>query len=253
VIGNGSRPGWLADQLPRVMAEDHFTRQFLRIFEDIAGGIRSRVVGFEDDLDVDLAPPEFVRWMGAWLGLALDPSMPEEHQRGAVRAAGALFPFRGTRRGVQGLLEALTRSSVEITDNGGVFRGGQAPTGTKSVTVKVADAGALSEQNLFDVVKLEIPADATFDLRLGRRKVKQEGPVQEDLAETAGMPTVEAGAPDAAAEEGSQTGGPEAPPPPPPPPPPKPPKPPKAGDPDSGGSPPAPPESSPPPPPPKAT
>jgi phage tail-like protein len=231
--GNGQHAGWLAEQLPRVMAEDHFTRQFLRIFEDIAGGVRNRVTGFEHDLDVGVAPPEFVRWMGGWLGLALDPSMPEEHQRGVVRAAGALFPFRGTRRGLQGMLEALTQSSVEITDNGGVFRGGQAPTGTKSVMVKVADAGALSEQNLFDLVKLEVPADATFDLRLGRRKVKEEGPAQEDLAETAGMPQVDAAPPGDIVPEPPPPPEPppQAPPPPPPPaakppPPPKPPKPP---------------------------
>lgn len=237
--GNGPHPGWLADQLPRVMAEDHFTRQFLRIFEEIAGGVRNRVTGFEHDLDVGLAPAEFVRWMGAWIGLALDPSMPEEHQRGVVRAAGALFPFRGTRRGLQGLLEALTRASVEVTDNGGVFRGGQAPTGSKSVVVKLADAGALSEQNLFDLVKLEIPADATFDLRLGRRKVKEEGPAQEDLAETAGMPQVEAAPPGPETPPDAPPPPPEAPPvaPPPPPPAPKtptPPKPPKPPPPPGG-------------------
>ena len=77
--GDGWRAGWLVEQLPRPLAEDNFTQQFVGIFEEVAGGVRERVVGFRHDLDVRVAPPEFVRWMGTWLGLLLDPSLPEAH------------------------------------------------------------------------------------------------------------------------------------------------------------------------------
>lgn len=175
--GNGWRPGWLVEQLPRPLAEDHFTQRFLGIFEEVAGSVRERVVGFQHDLDVGVAPPEFVRWMGAWLGLLLDPSLPEAHQRSLVRAAGALLPLRGTKRGLKGLLEAFTRAPVEVEDGGGVFREGAAPPPSNRVVIRLAGAGGLNEQHLLELVKQEVPANATFELRIGRRRVREEGPV----------------------------------------------------------------------------
>jgi phage tail-like protein len=148
--------------------------RFLRIFEDIGGGLRSRIDRFHRDLDPGLAPPEFLRWMAGWLGMALDPSLPEEHQRSLVRAAGPMFPLRGTKRGLQGLLEAFTQSNVEITDGGGVFAGGTAPTTTNQVTIRVSSSGAISEAHLLELVRLEVPATAVVDLRVGRRRVKED-------------------------------------------------------------------------------
>jgi phage tail-like protein len=197
-------PGWLARELPRPLAEDEFTLRFLRIFEEVAGDIRVRIAEFTDDLDPGLAPPEFVRWMAGWLGLALDPSLPEEQQRSLVRAAGPLFPLRGTKTGLQRLLEAFTRSDVEVGDGGGVYAAGGAPPASNQVTIRVSSAGGLSEQQLLELVRLEIPATAVVDLRVGRRRVKEE-----DAAEGAEeMPYVVEGQP-APEAEGE---GPDAPP-----------------------------------------
>jgi len=161
-------------ELPRPLAEDEFARRFVGIFEEIAGGIRARIGEFADDLDPGLAPPEFVRWIAGWLGLTLDPSLPEEQQRSLVRAAGPLFPLRGTRKGLQGLLEAFTRSSVEISDGGGVFPEGAAPPASSQVVIRVSSAGGLSEQHLLELVQRELPAAAVVDLRVGRRRVKEQ-------------------------------------------------------------------------------
>jgi phage tail-like protein len=148
--------------------------RFLRIFEEIGGGLRSRLDRFHHDLDPGLAAPEFLRWMAGWLGMALDASLPEEHQRSLVRAAGPMFPLRGTKRGLQGLLEAFTQSKVEITDGGGVFGAGSAPTATNQITIRATSSGAISEQHLLELVRLEVPATAIVDLRVGRRKVKED-------------------------------------------------------------------------------
>ena len=92
----GLSPGWLADQLPRPLAEDDFTRRFVGIFEEIAGGFRDRADAFSHELDPGMASPEFVRWAAGWLGLQLDAGLDEARQRAVVKAAGALFPWRGT-------------------------------------------------------------------------------------------------------------------------------------------------------------
>jgi phage tail-like protein len=171
---DGPAPGWLLRELPRPLAEDEFMGRFLGIFEEIAGGVRSRIDRFHRDLDPGLAAPEFLRWMAGWLGMALDPSLPEEHQRSLLRAAGPMFPLRGTRQGLQGLLEAFTRSKVEINDGGGVFAEGAAPPTTNQVVIRVSSAGAISEAHLLELVLLEVPATANVDLRVGRRKIRED-------------------------------------------------------------------------------
>jgi len=166
--------GWLLRELPRPLAEDEFTGRFLRIFEEIGGDLRSRIDRFHQDLDPGVAPPEFLRWMAGWMGMVLDASLPEEHQRSLVRAAGPMFPLRGTKRGLQGLLEAFTQSKVEITDGGGVFPAGAAPEATNQVTIRVSSSGAISEEHLLELVLREVPATAVVDLRVGRRRLRED-------------------------------------------------------------------------------
>ena len=165
----GIAEGWLADQLPQPLSEDHFTRQFLRIFEDIASSVHARVVGFEHGLDAGLAPVELVRWIGQWLAVPVQPFLAEERQRALVAAAGALWKRRGTKQGLLGLLAALTGGEVEIDDGGGVFAEGDAPPNTKKMVVRVADRGGLTEDQLLDFVRLEAPANAVVELATGKR------------------------------------------------------------------------------------
>lgn len=165
--GDRLGPGWLADQLPRALSDDHFTRQFLRIFEDVGDSVRRNVVAFEHDLDVGLAPMEFVRWMAGWLALVAPESLPERRQKDLLVAAGAGWRRRGTKAAVVRLLESATGSQVEIDDGGGVFDEGEAPPNAKSVVVRLHDRGGLTDEQLLELLRLEVPASATVRLEPG--------------------------------------------------------------------------------------
>jgi phage tail-like protein len=163
---------WLVDQLPRALSEDHFVQRFLSVFEDLASSVRSRIVGFDNYLDAAIAPPEFVRWMAAWLDVPIDVSLPVDRQRAFVAAAGEFLPLRGTRAALQGLLESLTGSAVKITDGGGVWREGAAPARNAQVKVAIKNAGGVNEQQLLELVAREMPANVPFELTIGRRRVR---------------------------------------------------------------------------------
>lgn len=169
-----SQPGWLAEQLPRALAEDPFLSRFVRIFEDLGGGLRDRVDELDRYFDVALGPPDFVRWMASWVGQPIDSALPQDRQRSLAGAIGPLFPYRGTRRGLQAMLEALTRSEVEIDDSGGIYRSGQAPDRAPHVVITVGDAGELDEQQLLRIVRTEVPADTTVELIVGSASVETE-------------------------------------------------------------------------------
>ncbi|MDQ3986721.1 MAG: phage tail protein [Actinomycetota bacterium] len=174
--------GWLVEQLPRTLAEDHFMQRFLLVFENISDSIRDRIRDFHHYLDVGVGPVEFVRWMAAWLDVPIDASLPEERQRGFVSRAGTLLYLRGTRAGLQGLIEALTGSDVKIDDGGGVWPEGSAPDRQARVKVTVKNSGGVNEQQLFELVRRELPANTPFDLTVGRRRVREaaEAPQEEE-------------------------------------------------------------------------
>lgn len=156
--------GWLADQLPRPMAEDPTLRGFLRIFEETADTVRDDIDSIEHLLDPCLAPPAFVRMLGGWLGVTIDPQLPEQRQRQLVQAVGRLLPWRGTRRGLEGILASLTGSEVQVRDEGGVFVDGTAPVVEPRISVRIATTGGVDEQYLLAVVRAEVPAHASVSL-----------------------------------------------------------------------------------------
>jgi len=161
-----ARRGWLLEQLPRPMAEDEFAYGFVSIFEDIAGSVRNRVTGFDTYLDPGLAPPEFARWLGGWLGLPLTSPLSEERLRALVHTGGTLFSWRGTKRALEGLLEAVTGGEVAIADAGGVFREGHAPSNDGRVSITLSTTGVLSEDDIRSLIALDVPANASVELHL---------------------------------------------------------------------------------------
>ncbi|MCA1674993.1 MAG: phage tail protein [Actinobacteria bacterium] len=159
--------GWLVAQLPRPMAEDELLRRFVAIFEEVAGSVQGRIDGIEHCLDVGLAPPTFVRWLGAWLAVPLDSGLPLERQRDVVRAAGRLLDWRGTSKGLAGLLAAYTGGPVQVEDSGGVFPAGRAPTGDRRIIIRLTTTGGLQQAQLMELIHAEVPADAIVELGVG--------------------------------------------------------------------------------------
>lgn len=88
--------------------------------------------------------------MGGWLGVVLALLLPEERQRNVLWAAGALLDWRGTMRGLEGLLAAFIAAPVQVQDHGGVFARvprrvfarGAVPPADRRVTVRLESAAA---------------------------------------------------------------------------------------------------------------
>lgn len=187
--------GWLVGQLPRPMAEDSFLPRFVGIVEEVASSVIGRIDDIEHHLDIGLAPPDFVRWLGSWLGVTLDPSLPPHRQRDVVRAAGRLQPWRGTRSYLEGLLAAYTGGNVVVTDSGGVVSAGQQTSMHKRVTVRLKRSGGLDHEQLLTLIAAEVPADAIVDLRIDEEPVRPEDAVP-DVSPDSSIATPEDPGPD---------------------------------------------------------
>jgi len=80
------RDDWLIGQLPMGMLDDDFFLRYASIFEEVATSFLEGADNVTNILDVTVAPAEFVRWLGTWIGLeSVDSSLDESLQRRLVR------------------------------------------------------------------------------------------------------------------------------------------------------------------------
>ncbi len=108
---------WL-QYLPSIYSDDEFLGRYLLIFESILSPITWMIDNFDLYLSPDIAPSEWLRWMGSWFDLLLLPELPIDRQREIMRQAGWLFLRRGTRAGLQRLLELYFGVTPEIDETG---------------------------------------------------------------------------------------------------------------------------------------
>lgn len=159
------RDDWLLGQLPVGMVEDDFFRRFVSLFQEVGGGLLDTVDGIEHVLDVDVAPPQMVRWLGGWIGAdTVDPARSAQVQRRTVRTASRTLAWRGTRRGLVLFLQLLTGGDVEVEDSGGVYAEGEAPPTAPFVRVRVASSGGLPARELAGLVREQVPAHVALEL-----------------------------------------------------------------------------------------
>jgi phage tail-like protein len=157
--------GWLVSQLPRAMAGDPVVRGFVTAFEEVADSVRDRIDSIEHQVDTGLATPEMLQFLASWLGLQLEPTDPPEYQRSLVREVGRLLGWRGTRYGIEGLLEAATGARVTVTDGGGVYGlRDPIPPADPVVKVRLDHTGHLSERQVRGFLEAELPLGAQLEL-----------------------------------------------------------------------------------------
>lgn len=110
------RSTWL-QYLPAIYGEDEFLGRYLLIFESILSPIVWMIDNFDLFLTPEIAPQEWLAWMASWFDILLLPDLPMERQREIVRQIGWLFLRRGTRAGLQRLLELYFGVTPEIVED----------------------------------------------------------------------------------------------------------------------------------------
>jgi phage tail-like protein len=111
------RSTWL-QYLPSIYGDDEFLGRYLLIFESILNPIIWMIDNFDLYLTPSIAPPLWLEWLASWFDLLLLPELPIERQREIMRQAGWLFMRRGTRAGLQRLLELYFGVTPEIVETG---------------------------------------------------------------------------------------------------------------------------------------
>lgn len=190
--------------LPETFRTDPFYGRFLTSFEKVLSGISdgvlvdgAPVVGIEEQVDrvsqhfvPDLAPQAFLKWLGAWVALSLRDDWDVATQRMLIRRIASFYPRRGTRGGLEELLNLYLQVGappgppqvvariveprtlqvgVHSTVGVDTWVGGGAPhhfTVLVDFTVVTPLSLELKPRAVADIVDREKPAHTYYDLQL---------------------------------------------------------------------------------------
>lgn len=116
-----SERGYLREGLPVIYREDEFAMRFVQALEEVLDPIVCLLDALPAHFDPQLAPPDVLELLGAWLGLEVDETTPAGQRRTMVRHAMELARTRGTRVGLELTLRlTFPDLALDVHDQGGV-------------------------------------------------------------------------------------------------------------------------------------
>jgi phage tail-like protein len=185
----------LIQRLPSLYQDGMFLEQFTAGLDVVLAPIIATLDCLDAYVDPEVAPPDFVGWLGDWVGLRLDEDWTVERRRRLVAAAAELFAARGTGHGLADEIELYTGGAAEIQDPGRVWTSAL-PTGdeerrnrrsadrTVRVTVDVTNAGDVNWPALQALIRDAVPAHLPVEIELRetstpkRRGKRKDGDVE---------------------------------------------------------------------------
>ncbi len=113
-------PHPIGPYLPALYQEDRFTLALTRGLDEVLSPLISSLDNLTAYHDPDVAPDDFLAWLGGWVGTDLDDNWPEERRRALVRRAAEIYRIRGTVEGLRVHIDLVTGGHTEIVETGGV-------------------------------------------------------------------------------------------------------------------------------------
>ncbi|MFG3712509.1 phage tail protein [Micromonospora sp. NPDC047730] len=169
----------VAGFLPALLQEDDLLVRWTAALDQVVAPGVSTLDCLDAYLDPWLTPPDFLLWLGEWVGAHLDENWPVERQRAMVANAAAAHRLRGTARGLRMLLELATDGEVEVVDSAEVSwsthprsHTGPVPPARLHVRVRAAEPDRVARYALEELIRAAVPAHVATTLEvLGRDRL----------------------------------------------------------------------------------
>jgi phage tail-like protein len=150
-----STRAYLRNGLPSLYQDGDFGMRFVGALEELLDPIVAVLDGLPHHFDPNLAPPDILELLAAWLGVDLDETHDIRHQREMVRRSAELGRRRGTVKGLELALSLhFPEVPMRIEDNGGVIWHGH--------------PGPAEKSSASFVVYCDIPVDETVQAAIAR-------------------------------------------------------------------------------------
>lgn len=166
----------IIDQLPGIYRDEQFTIDFTAGLDHVVAPAVAAIDCLDAYIDPAVCPPDFLEWLGDWVGLHLEEDWSTDRSRRVVGAAADMFAKRSTAAGLRREIELYTDGVVHIEDPGATHTSaipGQNYTSspddrdrTVRVVVDVADGDAVNWAGLQELIRNALPAHLPVDIEL---------------------------------------------------------------------------------------
>lgn len=162
--------------LPALYANDDFMGRFLMLFESFWNPIDNQITGLANYFDPMLTPSRMLGWLGGWLNIELDSELPEARQRLLIQQAARLFRQRGTKTGLEAMLELWTEGKATIVEH-------RSENLRLGKTMKLGRGVALGRRNAPHsfTIRLRLPEIANEEPPHRKQRIEQARPMVEKL------------------------------------------------------------------------
>jgi phage tail-like protein len=96
------------DYLPAIFRQDAFLGRFLLAFEEILSDLEKQLDGIHHYYDPEQTPVEFLEWLSGWVALSLRADLNDDQRRDFIAKAVPLYRLRGTKQGLETLIQIYT-------------------------------------------------------------------------------------------------------------------------------------------------
>lgn len=143
--------------LPVLYQGNDFLGRFLLIFESLWEPLEQRQDHIAMYFDPRTSPASFLPWLADWLGIAVSRHWPEARLRRLVDEAMELYQWRGTRYGLEQMIEVCTGVRPTVSndpDRPFVIR----------VSITAPPGGELDRALVEDLLRTHKPAHVGYEL-----------------------------------------------------------------------------------------
>lgn len=153
LVAGMDTPHRMIEALPGIYQEQDFTQRFVSAFDAALAPVYGTLDNLDSFLDPKLTPPDFLAWLGSWIGMVEAYAPTVELRRRLVSQAAALHKWQGTLSCVRELIRLATGLEPEVVESGGTR------WATRPNCPPPGDARPLL------IVRLRVPADQAIDPR----------------------------------------------------------------------------------------
>lgn len=93
-----------------------FMERFLALFGAMFESVESDIADLPRRFDSDLVSGPSLRWLGSWLGIEVDEHWTDAQIRRFIQEAPQLYRYRGTRKGIETMVEIYTGRKPQIIE-----------------------------------------------------------------------------------------------------------------------------------------
>lgn len=163
-VASRRQRGWLVRRLPVNMQEDRVMRGLLGILEEVAETVQLQADQIQYISDPAVTPEHLLAWLGRFVDAPDTETLPLPDRRELLADVGALILRKGTRDYVATLVRPFTSGNVDVLDDGGVYRDGEAGRCEGRVVVRVDEVVHGTPADLLHVIRSIIPAHCVVRL-----------------------------------------------------------------------------------------